>query len=133
MKTDSNKNTVVFFDFDNTITTRDAFDDMLLRFAEDDSWRSLEERWKNKEIGSRQCLGCREELEPHRQGACCSGRCRASLSRRRLEEAQLRRDEEVRAGLEVVRAVVDDVLVLRAVVDDLMARLEGRNGKGRRA
>jgi len=56
MKTDSNKNTVVFFDFDNTITTRDVFDDMLLRFAEDDSWRSLEERWKNKEIGSRQCL-----------------------------------------------------------------------------
>ena len=84
-------------------------------------------------IGSRRCLGCGEELAPHRQGACCSGRCRASLSRRRREEAQLRRDEEVRAGLGVVRAVVDDVLVLRAVVDDLMARLEGRNGKGRRA
>ena len=56
MKTADNRNTVVFFDFDNTITTRDVFDDMLLRFAEDDSWRSLEERWKNKEIGSRQCL-----------------------------------------------------------------------------
>lgn len=50
------KNVVVFFDFDNTITTLDVFDDMLFRFAADDSWQKLEARWKNKEINSRQCL-----------------------------------------------------------------------------
>ncbi|MDD5680425.1 MAG: MtnX-like HAD-IB family phosphatase [Candidatus Omnitrophica bacterium] len=56
MNTFNGKNTVVFLDFDNTITTRDVFDDMLLRFSKDESWKDLEERWKNKEIGSRQCL-----------------------------------------------------------------------------
>lgn len=56
MDNSKNGNKVVFFDFDNTVTTCDVFDDMLLRFAEDDSWRLLEERWKNKKIGSRQCL-----------------------------------------------------------------------------
>ena len=29
---------IVFFDFDNTITTCDVFDDMLLRFPKDERW-----------------------------------------------------------------------------------------------
>lgn len=48
---------VVFFDFDNTITPFDVFDDMLERFARDDAWVALEKEWKKGRIGSRECLG----------------------------------------------------------------------------
>ena len=50
------KNLVVFFDFDNTITTKDVLDDMLVRFSKDDRWKDLEEKWKNSQIGSMTCL-----------------------------------------------------------------------------
>ena len=50
------KKSVVFFDFDNTITEFDVIDDMLERFSADDKWRALEEEWKKGSIGSRQCL-----------------------------------------------------------------------------
>ena len=47
---------VVFFDFDNTITKHDVFDDMLVHFSRDKHWIKLEEKWKNGKIGSRECL-----------------------------------------------------------------------------
>lgn len=47
----------VFFDFDNTITTFDVIDDMLIRFSKDDNWLELERKWKRGLIGSRECLG----------------------------------------------------------------------------
>jgi len=47
---------VVFFDFDNTITAQDVLDDMLVKFSKDDRWMDLEKKWKNKEIGSFECL-----------------------------------------------------------------------------
>jgi len=47
---------VVFFDFDNTISTCDVFDNMLPRFSQDDLWIDLEEKWKDGKIGSRACL-----------------------------------------------------------------------------
>ena len=47
---------VVFFDFDNTISTCDVFDNMLPRFSRDDLWVSLEKKWKRGHIGSRDCL-----------------------------------------------------------------------------
>jgi len=50
------KKPVIFFDFDNTITTFDILDDMLARFSRDDKWMALEDRWNNGEIGSRECL-----------------------------------------------------------------------------
>ncbi|MDD5136850.1 MAG: MtnX-like HAD-IB family phosphatase [Candidatus Omnitrophica bacterium] len=50
------KTFVVFFDFDNTITTIDVIDDMLERFSGDGRWKELEERWRREEIGSRECL-----------------------------------------------------------------------------
>ena len=50
------KNFIVFFDFDNTITTIDVIDDMLERFSGDDGWKELEKRWQREEIGSRECL-----------------------------------------------------------------------------
>jgi len=46
----------VFFDFDNTITTFDVLDEVIKRFAVDQNWVRLEERWKKKEIGSKECL-----------------------------------------------------------------------------
>lgn len=50
------KNLVFFFDFDNTITTGDVLDDMLVRFSRDDRWKTLEEKWRKGDIGSRTCL-----------------------------------------------------------------------------
>lgn len=50
------KKYTIFFDFDNTITRRDIFDDMLLRFSVDNRWEDLEKRWKEGRIGSRECL-----------------------------------------------------------------------------
>lgn len=46
---------VLFLDFDGTVSTRDAIDLMLERFA-DPEWMAVEERWKNGSIGSRECL-----------------------------------------------------------------------------
>jgi len=51
-------------------------------------------------VGFRRCLGCGGELAPPRKGACCSGRCRAALSRQRKAQAERERIEEVRGLLE---------------------------------
>ena len=56
MEKGKQQNYIVFFDFDNTITTIDVIDDMLERFSGDDGWKDLEEKWKREEIGSRECL-----------------------------------------------------------------------------
>ncbi|MFA5090534.1 MAG: MtnX-like HAD-IB family phosphatase [Candidatus Omnitrophota bacterium] len=47
---------VVFFDFDNTITTVDVIDDMLLNFSCNTKWQGLEQAWQEGRIGSRECL-----------------------------------------------------------------------------
>jgi len=47
---------IVFFDFDNTITNYDVFDDMIMRFSVNDKWKDLEEKWRRGKIGSRECL-----------------------------------------------------------------------------
>jgi len=47
---------IVFFDFDNTISTCDVFDDMVMRFSKDKRWMGLEKRWKEGKIGSMECL-----------------------------------------------------------------------------
>ena len=56
MKRDKKDSYIVFFDFDNTITTIDVIDDMLGRFSGNDDWKELEKRWQHEEIGSRECL-----------------------------------------------------------------------------
>ena len=56
MKNKRTNDFIVFFDFDNTITTIDVIDDMLARFSGDDGWKELEKRWQREEIGSRECL-----------------------------------------------------------------------------
>lgn len=47
---------VVFFDFDNTISTCDVLDSMLPRFSRDDLWVDLEKKWQGGHIGSKECL-----------------------------------------------------------------------------
>ena len=47
---------VIFFDFDNTITQNDILDKIIERFAMDDHWVSLEEKWRKGKIGSKECL-----------------------------------------------------------------------------
>jgi len=47
---------VVFFDFDNTISTCDVIDSMLPRFSRDDLWLKLEKDWQKGKIGSHKCL-----------------------------------------------------------------------------
>jgi 2,3-diketo-5-methylthio-1-phosphopentane phosphatase len=47
---------VVFFDFDNTISTCDVFDNMLPKFSRDDLWIELEKQWQGGKIGSKTCL-----------------------------------------------------------------------------
>ena len=49
-------NCLAFFDFDNTLTTFDVFDEILERFSVDDEWRKLEEAWQAGKIGSKECL-----------------------------------------------------------------------------
>ncbi|MFA5144708.1 MAG: MtnX-like HAD-IB family phosphatase [Candidatus Omnitrophota bacterium] len=47
---------IVFFDFDNTISTFDVFDSMLPCFSRDELWVELEKKWQGGKIGSRDCL-----------------------------------------------------------------------------
>jgi 2,3-diketo-5-methylthio-1-phosphopentane phosphatase len=46
----------VWIDFDGTITQLDVLDELIRRFAVDDSWKIAEEQWQAGLIGSRDCL-----------------------------------------------------------------------------
>ena len=47
---------MVFFDFDNTITSLDVLDAVIGKFSIDQKWMIHEEAWKEGKIGSKQCL-----------------------------------------------------------------------------
>jgi len=47
---------LVFFDFDNTISTFDILDDIIKRFSVNENWVAFEKAWEKGEIGSRRCL-----------------------------------------------------------------------------
>ena len=47
----------VWIDFDGTITRTDVLDELIRRYAIDDSWRAVEADWQAGRIGSRECLG----------------------------------------------------------------------------
>lgn len=116
MNTFNGKNTVVFLDFDNTITTRDVFDDMLLRFSKDESWKDLEERWKNKEIGSRQCL----------EGQIKS----ISVAKRALDEylGRIELDPYFKRLVQLLRARRIKTIVLSDNFDYILSRILKKNG-----
>lgn len=46
----------VWVDFDGTISKLDLLDELIVRFAVDDSWRSVEDAWQAGVIGSYECL-----------------------------------------------------------------------------
>ncbi len=50
----------MWIDFDGTISQRDVLDELIRKFAKNDSWRLIEERWAAGLIGSFDCL--REEF-----------------------------------------------------------------------
>lgn len=56
MKSIDGKKVAVFFDFDNTITTRDTIDSILMSHSRNDKWIELEKKWKSGKIGSYKCL-----------------------------------------------------------------------------
>jgi 2-hydroxy-3-keto-5-methylthiopentenyl-1-phosphate phosphatase len=45
-----------WIDFDGTISSQDVLDELISRYAVDDSWKLLERRWQDGDIGSRDCL-----------------------------------------------------------------------------
>jgi len=47
---------IVFFDFDNTITSFDVLDDIIEKFAVNTDWIAFENAWRRGQIGSRACL-----------------------------------------------------------------------------
>jgi 2,3-diketo-5-methylthio-1-phosphopentane phosphatase len=46
----------VWIDFDGTITRQDVLDELIKRYAVDDSWKQVEQEWQEGLIGSRECL-----------------------------------------------------------------------------
>jgi 2-hydroxy-3-keto-5-methylthiopentenyl-1-phosphate phosphatase len=52
----------VWIDFDGTISSQDVLDELISRYAVDDSWKQLERRWQSGEIGSRACLAGQFDL-----------------------------------------------------------------------
>ncbi len=48
--------TVLFFDFDNTITDGDVLDKIIERFSVTERWREWESAWRQAEITTAQCL-----------------------------------------------------------------------------
>jgi 2,3-diketo-5-methylthio-1-phosphopentane phosphatase len=47
---------IVFFDFDNTLTSFDILDDIIARFSINKNWVNLERAWQSGKIGSLECL-----------------------------------------------------------------------------
>jgi 2-hydroxy-3-keto-5-methylthiopentenyl-1-phosphate phosphatase len=52
----SPENAHVWIDFDGTITRQDVLDELIRRYAVDDSWKKVEQEWQEGVIGSRDCL-----------------------------------------------------------------------------
>jgi 2-hydroxy-3-keto-5-methylthiopentenyl-1-phosphate phosphatase len=49
-------NAELWIDFDGTITKQDVLDELIRRYAINDSWKAAEAMWQAGAIGSRQCL-----------------------------------------------------------------------------
>jgi len=67
------RNPVLFFDFDNTLTTGDVLDELIEKFSPNDRWREWERAWLDGRLSAKQCLqrqvrnmrASREELFEH--------------------------------------------------------------------
>ena len=66
-------NPVLFFDFDNTLTTGDVLDELIEKFSPNDRWREWEQAWLDGRLSAKDCLQrqvqnmrvSREELFEH--------------------------------------------------------------------
>jgi 2,3-diketo-5-methylthio-1-phosphopentane phosphatase len=58
----------LWIDFDGTISAQDVLDELIRRFAVDDSWKLVELQWQQGLIGSYECLGKQIGLIRARQG-----------------------------------------------------------------
>lgn len=56
LKIQNLSNCAVFFDFDNTITTIDVFDDIIQKFSVNGDWIRYENLWRDGKIGSKECI-----------------------------------------------------------------------------
>jgi len=62
---------MVFFDFDNTLTSFDVLDGVIEQFSINRDWVAYEEAWKQGKIGSQQCLeGQLRCIRVSRQALC---------------------------------------------------------------
>ncbi|HZP94545.1 MAG TPA: HAD-IB family phosphatase [Burkholderiales bacterium] len=66
-------NPVLFFDFDNTLTTGDVLDELIAKYSPNDRWREWERAWLEGRLSAKDCLQrqvrnmrvSREELFEH--------------------------------------------------------------------
>jgi len=47
---------VLFFDFDNTLTSGDVLDQIIERFSPDEAWRDWENDWQDGHLSAQECL-----------------------------------------------------------------------------
>ncbi len=106
----------VWIDFDGTITRRDVLDELIVGYARDDSWKTVEELWQSGKIGSRQCLAQEFALV-------------------RISDPELYdflQGIEIDPGISVLIAILDRWRVPRAIVSDgidsFIQQILSRNG-----
>lgn len=105
-------------DFDGTVSQTDVLDELILRFAVNDSWKKLEREWQNGVIGSYECLTKEFDLlrvQPDQLEAF-------------LDQVPL--DPGVGRLLKLLSAFEVPVAVLSDGVDLFINRLLGRLGVG---
>jgi 2-hydroxy-3-keto-5-methylthiopentenyl-1-phosphate phosphatase len=52
---------ILFFDFDNTLTSGDVLDQVIERFSPNEAWRDWENAWEEGQLSARDCL--RRQIE----------------------------------------------------------------------
>lgn len=109
----------VWLDFDHTLTRQDVLDELIARYAVDESWREIEHRWERGEIGSRECLGGQLDLV-----RIAPAQLKALLDGIVLDPGALRL-------FKVLESERVPVVVLSDCIDQFIQRILGRHGLGR--
>lgn len=106
----------VWLDFDGTISQQDILDSLIERFAMNESWKLIEQRWQTGLIGSRECL-------------------EAEFSLLRVSKADLetfldtiKLDPGIRPLLELLRTMGVPVAILSDGIDIFIERTLARHG-----
>ena len=107
---------VVYFDFDNTISTIDVLDSIIERFARNRHWEEMEREWKAGRLSTRACL----------EGQVRSLRLTWSELREHLREVKL--DPAFRPLLESLRAREIEHLVVSDSFSVIIAEIFAQHG-----